>query len=182
MAKSKATKGILPTPAEEARFWSLLEDAWATQGKEVNDVRLALASRDPENEADTARLEGALQGMLESLRAAFAFADFPREELVAMDRVIERKLYEIDREDVHEFTDGSDDGFLYARGFIVAMGKTFFDAVSKSPELAVMDAECEELCYLAAHVHEERFGEYPENGSEISRETASNPDGWSSDD
>ena len=44
-------------------------------------------------------------------------------ELLAFDRVLERKLYDLDRREVHASTDGSDDGFLYARGFIVAAGK-----------------------------------------------------------
>jgi hypothetical protein len=58
------------------------------------------------------------------------------EELTSLDRVVERKLYDLDREDVHEVTDGSDDGFLYARGFIVAMGKDFYGAVLANPSVA----------------------------------------------
>jgi hypothetical protein len=34
--------------------------------------------------------------------------------------VLERTLYDIDRADIQAVTDGSDDGFLYARGFVVA--------------------------------------------------------------
>lgn len=181
MSDEVEDEGTLPTPAEEARFWSLLEDAWSTQGKEANAARRALATRDPEEDADTAPVEEALDGMIESLRAAFAFADFPREELLAMDRVLERKLYQIDRKDVHEVTDGSDDGFLYARGFIVAMGKAFYDAVDANPQLAVLDAECEVMCYLPAHVHNDRFGDFPETGSNISRESSSNGPGWADD-
>jgi hypothetical protein len=37
--------------------------------------------------------------------------------------------------------------------------------------MAVMDAECEEMCYFFAHLHDERFGRYPHTGSGISRET-----------
>jgi hypothetical protein len=35
---------------------------------------------------------------------------------------------------------------LYARGFIVAMGRDFYDAVAGDPEVAVHHAECEEMC------------------------------------
>ena len=80
--------------------------------------------------------------------------------------------------DVQAVTDGSDDGFLYARGFIVAMGRDFYDAVTRNPQLAVMDAECEEMCYFFAHLYRARFGEFPETGSGISRESCSNLDGW----
>jgi hypothetical protein len=67
----------------------------------------------------------------------------PGDELTSLDRVLERKLYDIDRTDIQAVTDGSDDGFLYARGFIVAMGRDFYDAVVGDPQVAVLDAECE---------------------------------------
>lgn len=173
---------LVPTAEEEARFWSLIEDAWATQSPEVNAARKALATRDPEgDEPELDDLDGALDAVMESLRAAFANEDMPQQEVVAMDRVLERKLYDIDRQDIQEVTDGSDDGFLYARGFIVAMGKAFYDAVLANPEVAICDAECEEMCYLPAHSHEERFGAWPETGSGISRETCSNQAGWDGD-
>ena len=41
----------------------------------------------------------------------------PKDELLQFDRILERKLYDIDRSEIHEYTDGSDDGFLYCRGF-----------------------------------------------------------------
>jgi hypothetical protein len=93
-------------------------------------------------------------------------------------RVVERKLFNLDREDVHEETDGSDDGFLYCRGFIVAVGQQFYDAVDADSAMAVLDAECEAMCYFFAHPHNERFGSYPNTESGISRESGRNPDGW----
>ena len=93
------------------------------------------------------------------------------------DRILERKLWDIDRAEIQKFTDGSDDGFLYARGFIVAAGRDFYDAVNATPERARMDIECEDMCYLSYHVYVERFGEMPR--SDITRESASNPAGWS---
>ncbi|MEO6775017.1 MAG: DUF4240 domain-containing protein [Kofleriaceae bacterium] len=174
----KIPKDILPTAAEEARFWSLIDDAWATQSAEVNAARKALATRDPDTEIDNAAVDEALDAVLVGLHAAFANEDFPEQELVAMDRVLERKLYDVDRADVQAVTDGSDDGFLYARGYIVALGKGFYDAVVAKPEIAICDAECEQMCYLPARVHDERFGVYPDTGSTISRESCSNTAGW----
>jgi hypothetical protein len=49
--------------------------------------------------------------------------ELPGSDLASLDRVLERKLYDIDRADIQAVTDGSDGGFLYARGFIVAMGR-----------------------------------------------------------
>ena len=76
----------------------------------------------------------ALRTQLDRLSAA---------DLLAFDRILERKQYDIDRQEVQEHTDGSDDGFLYARGFIVAAGRGYYDAVNADPSVALTDLECE---------------------------------------
>lgn len=166
----------VPGAEGEARFWALLEAAWERCGAEVNQARRAAAGRNPGSEPGLAVVEGALPAFLGA--PAELCRGLPGGELASLDRVLERKLYDIDRADVQAVTDGSDDGFLYARGFIVAMGRDFYDAVARDPHLAVMDAECEEMCYFFAHVHRARFGEFPETGSGISRESCSNLAGW----
>lgn len=165
---------ILPTAAEEARFWAMLEDAWAGLGPGPNEVRRALAKRDLSEDAfeEAAELEGHLDVVLRAL--ARACEGLSSEELTALDRVAERKLYDLDRADLQEITEGSDDSFLYARGFVVALGQEFYEAVDRDPRVAVPDAWCEEFCYLFAELHEERFGDAPETGSGISRESGSN--------
>lgn len=72
----------------------------------------------------------------------------PADELLAFDRILERKFYDLDRREVHDETDGSDDGFLYCRGFIVAVGREYYDAVNVNPMLASAGLECEDICYL----------------------------------
>jgi hypothetical protein len=166
---------ILPAAADEARFWDLVEAAWAALGDEPARLRRELLAPPPG--ADPYAVDAWLDPFLKNLTAACA--DLSAEELTALDRVVERKLHDIDREDIHEFTDGSDDGFLYARGQIVALGKAYYEAVSADPRLAVMDAECEAMCYFFAHLHNDHFGTWPTTGSGISRESASNPAGWS---
>jgi hypothetical protein len=109
-----------------------------------------------------------------SLQAALE--KLPKDELLQFDRILERKLYDIDRADIQEYTDGSDDGFLYARAFIVAAGQAYYEAVSKDPSRAMMELECEDLCYLPVRVYSEKFGEMPDSG--ISRETGFNKAGW----
>lgn len=99
-------------------------------------------------------------------------------ELIALDRVVERKLWEIDRADVHAVLGGSDDGFLYARGFTVALGREFHGCVAGDPQMGAPWAECEEMCYFFAHLHHERFGAFPDTGSGISRESGQNLAGW----
>lgn len=180
MAPAKRT-GKRPTAAEEKAFWAAIEAAWQGASARAIAERDALVTRDPDADEDdephTEAVDDALVGVTERLRAHLETLD--REALVAFDRVMERKLHEIDREDVHDVTDGSDDGFLSARGFIVALGRAFYEKVAEDPSFAVLDAEHGDICYLAAHVHEERFGEMPKTESGISRESGANPDGWS---
>ncbi|WP_308258336.1 DUF4240 domain-containing protein [Saccharothrix obliqua] len=164
---------------DEARFWALLEDAWAGAGPEANGVRAALAKRVPEEDdgfAAVDELDDHLDAVLDALRTATE--GLSSEELTALDAVVERKMHDIDRQDVHEVTDGSDDGFLYARGFIVVLGREFYTAVAADPRMAVQDAECERMPYFFAHLHADRFGGFPGTGSGISRETATNAAGW----
>ncbi|GID91919.1 hypothetical protein Adi01nite_13310 [Amorphoplanes digitatis] len=169
----------MPTSAEAARLWALVESAWAACGPEAATVRRALVDRDPatdDDNDDIYLLDAWLERFLTQLQRLSA--DLSRAELTDLDRVVERKLYDIDRREIQEQTDGSDDGFLYARGFIVAAGQEFYDAVNADPAMAVMEAECETMCYLFAHLHEERFGGFPDTGSGISRESCRNPGGW----
>jgi hypothetical protein len=141
----------IPTADEESRFWSLISSAW--QGVEGRDLDAFLNNL----------------GMLSE--------DLPADELTALDRVMERKLYDLDRADVHAVIDGSDDSFLYGRGYLVALGRDHYEAVLADPGNAE-EGRCEELCYFFAHLRERRHGEWPDTGSGISRETGSNEAGW----
>ena len=149
-------------------LWPTLEAAWGEAAPELLEARLA-----PNEENVDALSEGA-ELMLEALRCILATATEP--ELLAFDRELEKALYDLDRAQIQEATDGSDDGFLYARGFIVAMGEAYFRAVDADPSRAILDAELEELCYLPWHLYADKFGEAP--ASTISRETRSNHAGW----
>jgi hypothetical protein len=97
----------------------------AARGTSANDARIALASRDPEeDDADTKAVDDALD-------------------------------------------------------HVGILGKSFYGAVNENPVMALMGAECEEACYLPAHVHAKRFdGNFPEHDSGISRESNSNRAGW----
>ncbi|MET8039511.1 DUF4240 domain-containing protein [Micromonospora sp. NPDC005215] len=183
MTATTDAPGTLPTPTDEARLWALIEAAWAELGPEPLALRQALVERDPADDDDDdddgpyQAIDAWLDAFLDRLRHLSAELTGP--ELTALDRVVERKLHDIDREDIHEVTDGSDDGFLYARGFIVALGRTYYEAVRTDPAMALLDAECEAMCYFFAHLHDDRFGSLPGTGSGISRESFGNPAGWS---
>ncbi|ONH21903.1 DUF4240 domain-containing protein [Pseudofrankia asymbiotica] len=178
MTEAASVGGILPTAAEEARFWALIETAWTSLGPEPLALRRALIERDPNDDelADRYAIDDCLDPFLDALRGLSEALS--SEDLVALDRVLERRLHGIDRADIHEVTDGSDDGFLYCRGYIVALGRAFYDAVTTNPTMAILDAECEAMCYFFAHLHRERFGTWTDTGSGISRETGDNVAGW----
>ncbi len=153
-------------------FWTMIENAWATAGGYKDERRLLAQGKLDEDSAFD--LQDALVDVVPALESDLS--KLSKEELFKFDRILERKLYEIDREEIQAATDGSDDGFLYARGFIVAMGEEYYAAVFRDPNKALMDLECEDICYLSFHLYENKFGEMPE--SEISRESCTNPEGW----
>jgi Protein of unknown function (DUF4240) len=162
---------------DEARLWNLIEATWVSLGARVNRVRRSLSARPPGQPADDVPL-------LKEARGAFVDSlaqqcrELTAEDLAVLDLVVERKLYDIDSSDLHAITDGSDDGFLYARGFIVSMGREFYHAVAADVLMAVPGAELEEMCYFFAHRHHERYGVFPGADTGISRESGSNPAGW----
>ncbi|MBI3410440.1 MAG: DUF4240 domain-containing protein [Planctomycetes bacterium] len=157
---------------DDSRFWAMIESAWHAVGGKTK-VRQNLAVGKVSEEKAEELLES-LEEVIPALRENLSQLSAP--DLLAFDRILERKLYDIDRAEIQERTDGSDDGFLYARGFIVAAGKGYYDAVNAKPSVALMNLECEEMCYLSLHIHEEKFGEVPQSG--ISRESCTNKVGW----
>jgi len=55
----------------------------------------------------------------------------------------------------------------------------YYEAVNANPSIALMDMDCEEMCYVSWHLYEEKFGEVPPSG--ISLETCSNLAKWPSE-
>jgi hypothetical protein len=157
---------------DDKRFWDLIESSWKAVGGMTKARQRLAEGKLSEDRAED--LMGALDEVIPALHAQLN--QLPADELLAFDRILERKLYDIDRSEIQEQTDGSDDGFLYARGFIVAVGKRYYDAVNTTPSTALMDLECEEMCYLSWHLYREKFGDMPPSG--ISRESCSNKAGW----
>jgi hypothetical protein len=155
---------------DDSRFWSLIEAAWPDT-EQATMLRQRAFAGELEDSDDLYTVQKQMLANLED-----ALNRLNATDLLAFDRTLEQRLYDIDREDVQEYTDGSDDGFLYCRGFIVSMGRAYYDLVSTEPSRALMDLEFEEICYLPHRLYEERFGPMPP--SNISRETGSNRDGW----
>jgi hypothetical protein len=162
-------------PVEENRFWSLIESAWEGIDGQAEARRKFAAgelSEDVALELANSLRHLVMPAMLEQLDRLSA------DDLLAFQRILERKLYDIDRADIAEYAAYTDDGFLYARGFIAAVGKDYYEAVKAQPSLAMSgwQFESEDMCYVAQHVYEQKFGELPPG--EVSFETGSNREGW----
>jgi hypothetical protein len=159
---------------DEQKFWRLIEDAWKSRPL-LNDLRQqALQTNDPD------LFEGLSFGLDDEVTEGLeeSLGKLNKEELTGFIHILEEKLHRIDREEIHAYTDGSDDGFLYCRGFIVGMGETYYTMVDKNPAKATMDAEAESVCFTGYQVYKARFGEDFEKNSIHSTESGSNSLGW----
>ena len=160
----------------ETRFWKIIDTAWQSSDETRSYQKQIIRSLESEEakEAVESQYGEFPDEVVDSIRSQLDVLS--AEDLLTFDRILERKHYYIDWEEIHEYTDGSDDGFLYCRGFIVAMGQAFYDTVNADPSKALCDFECEVICYISSHLYEYKFGELPE--SDICRETGSNDEGW----
>jgi hypothetical protein len=99
-------------------------------------------------------------------------------DLTAFIHILEERLYHIDRQDIHEYTEGSDDGFLYCRCFVVGMGWEYYTMVDEDLSKATMDIEAELFGFSTYGVYGEKNGDEFERYSIHSIETCSNREGW----
>lgn len=122
---------------------------------------------------------------IEPLEAALGLK--AESELFAFEEVLSQKLYSIDGE---EFADnagdsgGSDDGFLYARCYVVAKGREFYEAVKSDPRR--MPKSIEQWCEALLYSHRAAWAEQTGNDQSawpyeatVSYESGSNADLWS---
>lgn len=96
-------------------------------------------------------------GKLKSLLKALT-----REEILAFDLRLDEAMFQLDRRDIHDITDGSDDGFEYVRLWIISRGRAYYESVLRDPKNAPHFADEEEneaFSYAALEAYEETFGE-----------------------
>lgn len=155
-------------------FWELIESAW--------NEHPALVKKRDRAVADNSRK--ALVALADDIEDTI-FDDFQdllyeldREELVSFIHILEERLYHLDRHAIFESTDSSEEGFVYARCFIIAMGKAYFDAVAGDPSKAVPDAEAEGFGFTAYSVFADRFDEDFKPNTKHNISTGSNKQAW----
>src|SRR4051812_7193841 len=96
---------------DDRRFWAMIETAWQTVGGKLKPRQNLAAGKLSEKKAE--ELLESLEEVIPALRDSLS--QLAAADLLAFDRILERKLYDLDRAEIQEHTDGSDDGFLYAR-------------------------------------------------------------------
>jgi hypothetical protein len=158
-------------------LWQMIELAWAkTEGEPARPdgapgpIRAAILAGDVEDyDAALAPFCWALEDVLGEL--------LTRDGLVTFARAFEATLFSLDRQVLAERVDLGDDGFLDARGFIVAMGKDYCTRVLARPESALPRAAVEQVYMSVIRAYEQRYKEpFPRFGIAVS--TASNLDYW----
>ncbi|MDO1445701.1 DUF4240 domain-containing protein [Rhodocytophaga aerolata] len=158
----------------EQKFWEIIEASWEKLPM-LNGMRQeALQTNEPD------LFEGLSFGLEDEVVEELEqqLAQLSKEDLTKFIRIMEEKLHNIDREEIHAHTDGSDDGFLYCRGFIVGMGERYYTFIDQNPTKAMLDTEAESVCFAGYEVYQSRFGEEFERNTIHRTESGSNPHGW----
>ncbi|MCD8447693.1 DUF4240 domain-containing protein [Tenacibaculum finnmarkense] len=157
---------------KEGKFWEIIEESW----KDSPEIK---KQRDEANndEASLEQLSYRLDGNITE-NYIKRLSKLKKEELTEFIHIFEGKMYHIDRKEIHTYTDGSDDGFLYCRCFILGMGKDYYELIDTTPSLAKFDLEAEGFGFSAYQVYEELFNEEFDRYSKHSMESCSNPVGW----
>lgn len=158
-------------------FWEIIELSWAESPRLYKARAKALKTNDGELlEELSQELEDTI---LENYQKRLLSLD--KDDFTKFIHILEKSLYKIDREEIQEHTDGSDDGFLYCRCFILGMGEEYYNMIDKDPSKAAMGLEAELFGFSAYNVYEEKFGEEFDQYSIHSIESCSNHKGWTNE-
>ncbi len=154
----------------EEYFWSIIEAAWPSTVGTTAD-RLRAFEGVPTGRTNTFRH---VARMLNNLEDTLDLLD--ADSLLLFNHILHQKVYDLDQAAIHVYVRRSADGFLYFRGFVVAMGRAYYEALLTDHSKARTVFECESILYLARQVYEDKFGDMP--WPEFCIETGSNPVGW----
>ena len=154
-------------------FWDLIERAWMANEQLYNERAIVLRKKDKKL---VYGLESKMSIVMENLEQGLKTLD--KEQLTRFNQFVEKKLYLIDRAEIHKYTDGGDDSFYYNRGFILALGKEYYEKINRKPRHATFDAECETICFLGYSVYEDKFNKEFERYQYHDATTGSNIHEW----
>lgn len=158
---------------EENNFWELIDDVWKESGK--NEISLKAVE---ENNEDTLR---ELMEFIETDLISYYQIELwklEKQKFISYIHKLEEKLYQIDRQEIHEYIGGLDDSFLYGRCFILAMGKEYFDIIDNNPTKAKYNLEAEGFGFEGYMLFEKIFKEEFERNTIHCIESCSNEREW----
>jgi Protein of unknown function (DUF4240) len=168
---------------DERFMWQMIELAWAkaeasyTEGaygapKGDASLRAAVLAGTPDD------YDVAMRPFCRALYDLLADV-VTKDGLLSFARAFETKLFELDREDLAAHIGLGDDGFLDARGFVVAMGEDYFQRVMRHRRAALPGASVEQAYVAITRAYETRCREpYPGFGIPVT--TGSNLYRWPS--
>ena len=110
-----------------------------------------------------------------------ALLPLPRVELESFAEHLSNALYLLDgRKFCDAAGDFGDDGFLYARCFVVAMGREIFERAQGDPSMMPksLNEWCEPLLYAPGEAWRRKTGEDWDCSPSVSYETGSNKSLW----
>ncbi len=156
-------------------FWELIESAWSEHPALLKKRDKAIA--DGNRKALVALADDIEDTILDDYQDSLY--ELERDELTAFIQHLEERLYNIDREAIMDAAGSSEEGFVYARCYIVAMGRRYYGLVEGDPSKAVPDAEAEGFGFTAYSIYADRFDEEFKRNSKHSIAARSNKAAWS---
>ena len=157
------------------QFWNIIEDTWKDVPA-LYEMRNSAIQENDEELIEAANSEIQDGVFMENLEGRLANLD--KADLADYIRHLEERMYHLDRKEIQKYTDGSDDGFLYCRCFIVAMGEAYYNMIDKDPSKAAMDMEAEGFGFIAYGIYEDKFDEDFDRYKFHSMESGSNAAQW----
>jgi len=155
-------------------FWEIIEKSWLDSSKLHQQREEAVKNN---NEESLEQLSYKLEDIITN-NYVNRLSKLSKNELTNFIHILEERIYNIDRKEIHTHTGGSDDGFLYGRCFIVGMGKNYYDMIDKTPSKAKFDLDAEGFGFSAYQVYEDLFEEEFDRNSTHCIESCFNENGW----
>lgn len=109
-----------------------------------------------------------------------ALSNYSEEQLKAFDERMAQLLFALDGRRFSDVNGGSADGFLYARAYVVAMGRKYYESVLRDPSLMPSSIEqwCEPLLLVARDTWRKSTGRDLNYEPSVSFESGSNTSQW----
>ena len=155
-------------------FWRLIDEVWAATPHWNQHRQQALDHFDPHL---IRSLEEGIDLVLLPLLCE-RLAQLTQVNLTAFIHRLEERIHHLDRLELYKAMKGSDDGFLYGRCFVLAVGEYYYHKIDQTPAMALPETWAEGFGFAAYQVYEEQFDVEFDRYQFHSMESHSNSKGW----